>query len=154
METLIKFEEGKTYATPSIGDSSYMVTATVVKRTAKRVTFQMKGETKTITKGIFIYEGQECFYPRGQYSFCPTLRANDVVEEKPPAAVKDDIKPSEIVLFPNGETLEDLFVEGAGVFTVEQMDGIKNALAELLMAEAFTPQRPTAKIYNLADYRR
>lgn len=154
METLIKFEEGKTYATPSIGDSSYMVTATVIKRTAKRVTFQMKGESKPTTKGIFIYEGKECFLPRGKYSFCPTLRADDVVEEKAPAVEKAEINPSEIVLFPNGETLEDLFVEGAGLFTQEQMDGIKNALAELLMVEAFTPQRPTAKIYNLADYRR
>lgn len=154
METLIKFEEGKTYATPSIGDSSYIVTATIVKRTAKRVTFQMKGETETQTKGIFIYEGKECFYPRGNYSMCPTLRADDVVEEKAPVVAKAEIEPSDIVLFPNGETLEDLFVEGAGVFTVEQMDGIKHALAELLMGEAFTPQRPTAKIYNLADYRR
>lgn len=154
METLIKFEEGKTYATPSIGDSSYMVTATVIKRTTKRVTFQMKGESQPTTKGIFIYDGKECFHPRGKYSFCPTLRADDVVEEKAPVVEKAEINPSEIVLFPNGETLEDLFVEGAGVFTVEQMDGIKNALAELLMGEAFTPQRPTAKIYNLADYRR
>lgn len=150
METILKLEAGKTYATPSIGDSSYMVTATITKRTAKRVTFLMKGETKPTTKGIFIYDGKECFYPRGQYSMCPTLRADDVVEPvvAAPAPIEDK------VLFGNGETLADLLEEGKELFSQEQIDGIKSALAGLLFGEACTPERPTAKIYNMADYRR
>jgi len=150
METILKLEAGKTYATPSIGDSSYMVTATITKRTPKRVTFLMKGETKPTTKGIFIYDGKECFYPRGEYSMCPTLRADDVVEPvvAAPAPIEDK------VLFENGETLADLFEEGKELFSQEQIDGIKSALAGLLFGEACTPERPTAKIYNMADYRR
>jgi hypothetical protein len=150
METILKLEAGKTYATPSIGDSSYMVTATITKRTAKRVTFLMKGETKPVTKGIFIYDGKECFYPRGVYSMCPTLRADDVVEPvvAAPAPIEDK------VLFGNGETLADLLEEGKELFSQEQIDGIKSALAGLLFGEACTPERPTAKIYNMADYRR
>jgi hypothetical protein len=150
MESILKLEVGKTYATPSICDSSYMVTATIVSRTAKRVTFQMKGESKSVTKGIFIYDGKECFYPRGQYSMCPTLRADDGVEEK--VATTDPIESK--VLFENGETLADLFREGAELFSQEQMDAIKMGLAEVLMDEAFKPAKPMAKIYNMADYRR
>lgn len=146
MESILKLEAGKTYATPSIGDSSYMVTATIVSRTAKRVTFLMKGESKPATKGIFIYDGKECFYPRGQYSMCPTLRADDVVEASAPIESK--------VLFANGETLADLFREGAELFSKEQMDAIKLGLAEVLMDDAFTPVKPMAKVYNMADYRR
>ena len=150
METIIKFEAGKTYATPSICDSAMMVTATIVKRTAKRVTFSMKGETKTQTKGITIYEGKEVFYPWGQYSMCPSLHADDVVEPvvAAPAPIEDK------VLFSNGETLADLLEEGKELFSQEQIDGIKSALAGLLFGEACTPERPTAKIYNMADYRR
>lgn len=150
MESIIKLEVGKTYATPSICDSSYMVTATIVSRTAKRVTFQMKGESKSVTKGIFIYDGKECFYPRGQYSMCPTLQADDVVEDKAEATAPVESK----VLFANGETLADLFREGAGLFSQEQMDAIKMGLAEVLIDEAFTPVKPMAKVYNMADYRR
>ena len=154
MDSIIKLEEGKTYATPSITDSSYMVTATVIKRTAKRVTFTMKGESKPITKGIGIYEGKEFFYPNGYYSMCAILRADDVVEpvEAAPSPATDPIEQK--VLFENGETLADLFEEGKEIFTPEQIDGIKTALACLLFGEACTPERPTAKIYNLADYRR
>lgn len=150
METIIKFEAGKTYATPSICDSQMMVTATIVKRTAKRVTFHMKGETKTKTKGITIYDGKEVFYPWGQYSMCPSLHADDVVEEK--ASTPDPIESK--VLFESGETLADLFREGAELFSPEQMDAIKMGLAEVLLDEAFKPVKPMAKIYNMADYRR
>lgn len=150
METIIKLEVGKTYATPSIVDSSYMVTATIVSRTTKRVTFQMKGESKTVTKGVFIYDGKECFYPRGQYSMCPTLRADDVVED---VCVKTAPIESKVLL-ENGETLADLLREGVSLFTQEQMDAIKMGLAEVLMDEAFTPVKPIAKVYNMADYRR
>lgn len=153
MENIIKLEVGKTYATPSIVDSSYMVTATIVSRTAKRVTFIMKGESKPNTKGIFIYNGNECFYPRGQYSMCPTLRADDVVEEKA-AQPNTDRDPSEIVLFENGDTLADLLREGAELFTPEQIKAIKTGLAEFMIEDAFKPERQTAKIYNMADYRR
>lgn len=58
-------------------------------------------------------------------------------------------KPSEIVLFSNGETLEDLFLQGAGVFSVEQMTA---------MLKVFNnPVKPTtqkAVVYNISDYRR
>ena len=148
MENIIKLEAGKTYATPSIGDSSFMVTATIVSRTAKRVTFVMKGESKPNTKGIFIYDGKECFYPRGQYSMCPTLRADDVVEPQQTASAAVEDK----VLFENGETVADLFREAEGLFTPEQIAAIKSGLAGLMFGEACS--KPTAKIYNMADYRR
>lgn len=148
MDNLIKFEEGKTYATPSICDSAMMVTVTILKRTAKRVTFLKNGKPKTV--GINIYEGVEQISPWGKYSFSPTIGADDLVEQ-------DVAKPEPIeskVLFENGETLADLLEEGKELFTPEQIDGIKTALAGLLFGEACTPERPTAKIYNIADYRR
>jgi hypothetical protein len=148
MDNLIKFEEGKTYATPSICDSAMMVTVTILKRTAKRVTFLKNGKPKTV--GINIYEGVEQISPWGKYSFSPTIGADDLVEQ-------DVAKPEPIeskVLFENGETLADLLEEGKELFTPEQIDGIKTALAGLLFGEACTPKRPTAKIYNIADYRR
>lgn len=148
MDNLIKFEEGKTYATPSICDSAMMVTVTILKRTAKRVTFLKNGKPKTV--GINIYEGVEQISPWGKYSFSPTIGADDLVEQK--VAKPEPIESK--VLFENGETLADLFEEGKKLFTPEQIDGIKTALAGLLFGEACTPERPTAKIYNLADYRR
>lgn len=150
MNTLIKFEEGKTYATPSIVDSSFMITVTVVKRTAKRVTFSVKGESETVTKGIGIYEGKEFFYPNGQHSMCPIIRADDGIEP----VVSEEIPLESKVLFESGETLADLFREGAGLFSKEQMDAIKMGFAEVLIDEAFTPVKPMAKVYNMADYRR
>ena len=148
MDNLIKFEEGKTYATPSICDSAMMVTVTILKRTAKRVTFLKNGKPKTV--GVNIYEGVEQISPWGKYSFSPTIGADDLVEQK--VAKPEPIESK--VLFENGETLADLFEEGKKLFTPEQIDGIKTALAGLLFDEACTPERPTAKIYNLADYRR
>lgn len=62
------------------------------------------------------------------------------------------LKPSDIVLFDNGETLEDLFIAGSDVFTVEQMTAILNVFIASRNPE--TIQLPTAKIYNMADYRR
>lgn len=152
MDNLIKFEEGKTYATPSICDSAMMVTVTILKRTAKRVTFLKNGKPKTV--GVNIYEGVEQISPWGKYSFSPTIGADDLVEtvEAAPATATAPIESK--VLFKNGETLADLLEEGKEIFTPEQIDGIKTALAGLLFGEACTPERPTAKIYNLADYRR
>lgn len=148
MDNLIKFEEGKTYATPSICDSAMMVTVTILKRTAKRVTFLKNGKPKTV--GINIYEGVEQISPWGKYSFSPTIGADDLVEQE--VAKSEPIESK--VLFETGETLADLLEEGKELFTPEQIDGIKNALAGLLFGEACMPERPTAKIYNLADYRR
>jgi hypothetical protein len=143
METIIKFEEGKTYATPAPGDSEMMVTVTVEKRTAKRLTFMYHGKSKTV--GISIYKGVEQINPWGRSSMCPVIGANEEVKPK-------DI--SQVVLQSTGDTLESLFEEGKKLFSPEQMTNIKMGLAELLMDEAFTVQKPTAKIYNMADYRR
>lgn len=148
MDNLIKFEEGKTYATPSICDSAMMVTVTILKRTPKRVTFLKNGKPKTV--GINIYKGVEQISPWGKYSFSPTIGADDLVEQEVSKSEPIESK----VLFENGETLADLFEAGKEIFSQEQIDGIKTALAGLLFGEACTPERPTAKIYNLADYRR
>ena len=74
MEKLIQFEVGKTYETRSIGDYDCIFSYTIVKRTAKQITFMRHG--KPITKGVKIHENIEYCYPEGNYSMCPVIHAN------------------------------------------------------------------------------
>lgn len=75
---MIKFEVGKQYTHGWIGDSDLYTTWTVLKRTAKTVTIQHCKEVKTcrINQKVSEWDGCECIFPYGQYSMCPTLRAN------------------------------------------------------------------------------
>lgn len=78
---LTKFETGKKYFCRSICDSDCVFEFEVVKRTEKTVTIKdFMGETKR--RKITIENGIEYIYPLGQYSMAPTLRSNNIVEEK------------------------------------------------------------------------
>ena len=120
---LIKFEEGKTYSTPSICDSECIFSVTVARRTDKSI-FTSEGQRLK----IHVYEGREQVKPYGNYSMAPIIDATDCEKPQTPAQAQTE------------------------AYTVKQAHDIGEALAELMMAEAFVPQR-TAKVYNLADYR-
>lgn len=78
------FKVGETYATRSIGDSDCIFSATVVRRTAKTVTFRdrARGEyTCRINAGLSDFCGCEAVYPYGRYSMCPTFEANKTLAD-------------------------------------------------------------------------
>ena len=68
-----QFEPGKTYTCRSIGDYSCIITARILKRTAKTVTAEVEGKAKTFRPGI--YDEAEYIRPWGSYSMAPILRA-------------------------------------------------------------------------------
>lgn len=72
------FKVGETYATRSICDNDCIYSATVVRRTAKTVTFREDGReyTRRINEGLSEFCGCEALYPHGQFSMCPTFRAD------------------------------------------------------------------------------
>ena len=82
------FKVGETYATRSICDNDCIYSATVVRRTAKTVTFREDGReyTRRISKGLSEFCGCEAVHPHGTFSMCPTFTANrtlaDVTGEK------------------------------------------------------------------------
>ena len=68
-----QFEIGKIYTCRSIGDYNCIITARIIKRTAKTVTAEVEGKVKTFRPGI--YDGAEYIRPWGSYSMAPILRA-------------------------------------------------------------------------------
>lgn len=74
MDTITKFEVGRTYATRSICDHECIFRAKVVARTAKRLTVEMGGKLKV--RGITVWDNVETFAPFGRYSMSPTIRAS------------------------------------------------------------------------------
>ena len=73
------FRVGETYAARSIGDSDCVYEATVVRRTAKTVTFRERGRgeyTCRINAGLSEFCGCEAVYPHGRFSMCPTFKAD------------------------------------------------------------------------------
>ena len=73
------FKVGETYAARSIGDSDCVYSATVVRRTAKTVTFRERGRgeyTCRISAGLSECCGCEAVYPHGRFSMCPTFTAD------------------------------------------------------------------------------
>ncbi len=72
MENVVAFEVGKTYTTRSICDNNCIISVTVAKRTAKRLT---TSEGKIL--GISIYDGKEQVRPWGNYSMAPIVRAGE-----------------------------------------------------------------------------
>lgn len=73
-----KFEVGKKYTHGWIGDSSLFTTWEVIARTAATITIKNGDKVKKcrIIKALSEMEHAECVFPFGQYSMCPTLRAN------------------------------------------------------------------------------
>lgn len=68
------FEAGKSYSCRSICDSGCVFTYTVKSRTAASVVIDVRG-TSTRRKIITDASGVEMFFPLGQYSMCPVIRA-------------------------------------------------------------------------------
>jgi hypothetical protein len=73
--TMNKFYAGQELSTRSIGDSNCVFTATVIKRTAKRVTLDtdMYG-VKTVGVSLDM-DGHEMCFPYGRYSMAAIFRA-------------------------------------------------------------------------------
>lgn len=137
MDSLIKFAEGKTYSTPSICDSECIFSITVDRRTTKTI---ITTEGKRLR--ISVYNGREQVFPFGRYSMAAIIDASDLDE------AKSDSTPQ------TSDSLELVMEDGKDIFTTEQLDSIKHSLAELLMGEAFTPEKKSAQIYHMADYRK
>lgn len=68
------FEVGKTYWTRSLCDYDTIYKFTIMKRTDKTVTVNIRGDI--LTKRLRIYEGVEKFNPFGTYSMCPIIHAD------------------------------------------------------------------------------
>jgi len=76
MQTITKFEPGKTYWTRSIGDADCIFRITVASRTAKTIKTST-GKTLRITP----YDGRETVKPHGSYSMCPVIGADKVCSQ-------------------------------------------------------------------------
>ena len=67
------FQVGNTYSTRSICDHNCIFRFTILARTAKSVTIDVRG--KATRRGLQIRDGVEQFKPYGNYSMCPIIRA-------------------------------------------------------------------------------
>jgi hypothetical protein len=70
----MKFEIGNTYTTRSACDHNTIVTAEVLKRSAKFVTVKTQMEDSKRC-GILVIDGVETIKPWGSFSMCPIIRA-------------------------------------------------------------------------------
>lgn len=68
------FEVGKTYQTRSACDHNCIFEAKVIKKTAKTVTVETRMEGVKRCK-VHSHDGEQFFYPFGQYSMAPMMRA-------------------------------------------------------------------------------
>ena len=73
--SLVKFQEGKTYSTNSICDSDCWFVFRIERRTEKSV--WIKDGKKIVRHKIHIWDGVENIKPYGTYSMAPILRATD-----------------------------------------------------------------------------
>ena len=71
---MIKFKQGQELSSRSICDYNCIYTSTVLNRTAKTVTINVRGENKRCK--VHEYEGVEFIYPLGKYSMCPVFKAD------------------------------------------------------------------------------
>lgn len=67
-----------TYSFGWVCDADLRTEVQVVKRTTKRVTFTLNGETKTVALHVDD-DGREFFFPSGRYSMAPVCRADQRV---------------------------------------------------------------------------
>jgi hypothetical protein len=89
-QTKSVFFPGQKLSDRSACDHDCVFRATVIKRTAKRVTLDLgRGEIKTV--GIFIdYNGHEACFPFGRYSMASIFSAGDkFIPETTPAPTKE-----------------------------------------------------------------
>ena len=71
---MIKFKQGQELSSRSICDYNCIYTSTVLNRTAKTVTINVRGENKRCK--VHESEGVEFIYPFGKYSMCPVFKAD------------------------------------------------------------------------------
>ena len=69
------FEVNKTYNTRFITDSNCILNFKILKRTEKRLTFELLETQEIKTVGVKIMDGEEIAYPLGRYSLAPIIRA-------------------------------------------------------------------------------
>lgn len=67
------FQIGQTLKARSLCDHNMIYSATVISRTAKRITFLIDGDVQT--RGIKLSDKGEFFEPFGRYSMSPTFWA-------------------------------------------------------------------------------
>lgn len=91
MDTIVKFEPGKTYCGSFVTNSSQKFFYTVIRRTDKSVWLDIDGQAKR--KAICVWQNTEHVYPYGQYSMAPSLSASNAVE-------------TEVIEDPDDETVE------------------------------------------------
>lgn len=73
--TFNSFFAGETLTTRFIGDWDSILTATVISRTAKRITLKVAGYIEPKTVGILKdSDGNEFCFPLGRYSMAPTFK--------------------------------------------------------------------------------
>ena len=71
-----QFQIGCTYNTRSICDHDCIFSFTILSRTAKTVTTQIRG--KTVRRGLSLWNDVEQFNPFGNYSMCAIVGADDL----------------------------------------------------------------------------
>jgi hypothetical protein len=90
---MISFKVGQTYQIRFIGDSELIVEATIVKKTAKRISFTEGDSDKIKTVALRSNDRfVEFFYPMGTYSMAPTCYADKLIQ-------KDEIMMGDVVNF-------------------------------------------------------
>ena len=75
---MLKFETGKTYSTRSLCDHEMIITATIVKRTAKTVVADVKHHGQKRFR-LSEFDGREQFRPWGNFSMAPIIDASDEI---------------------------------------------------------------------------
>ena len=84
MESIKRFEVGKSYYTRSACDHTCIFVYKVLKRTDKNVYLQEEGTSSRVKrKKIFLDErsGKEYCLPDGSYSMCPVIDAEDILRD-------------------------------------------------------------------------
>ena len=69
-----QFQVGKTYFDRSACDYDCIFSFTILARSAKSVTINVRGET--VRRGLSIYDGREQFKPFGSYSMAAVVSAD------------------------------------------------------------------------------
>jgi len=82
MDTITRFEVGKTYSTRSACDHNCIYRMTVLARTAKTIRVSVLGDgSKTLRP--YIYRDVEQVKPFGSYSMCAIIGADDTRDLRP-----------------------------------------------------------------------
>lgn len=71
---MARFQIGKTYVTRSACDHNCIFSFTILARTAKSVTINVRG--KAVRRGLKIWDDVEHFDPFGRYSMAPVISAD------------------------------------------------------------------------------